>query len=353
VTLRERPELFGIVTPINVEALERLTATHPNRPFVESVIEGLRSGFWPWARTDKEDYPVTLDASKPIRLDEEKQSFILAQLEHERELGRVSEPFGGNLLPGMYCMPHYVVPKPHSYSWRLVNDLSAGAFSPNSMVEHECVTGYPLDNLSHFGELLLRKRKENLGVSFVAWKSDVSEAYHICPMHELWQLKQIVKVRDEYIVDRVNMFGGSASGPIFISVNVLVAWIADHIRDIEDLVYVDDSFGVEEEGCVVLYVPYGDVLPLQQARLLELWDELGVPHKRKKQVHGSQLTILGIEVDVNNLTFTLPQESKDRLSKELADWCRRGVRRKVKEWQQDQLGFKCLSVTPPGAEQHL
>jgi hypothetical protein len=114
----------------------------------------------------------------------------------------------------------------------------------------------------------------------------------------------------------------------------LLAWIADHIRDIEDLVYVDDSFGVEEEGCVVLYVPYGDVLPLQQARLLELWDELGVPHKRKKQVHGSQLTILGIEVDVNNLTFTLPQESKDRLSKELADWCRRGVRRKVKEWQQ-------------------
>jgi hypothetical protein len=332
--LEERPELFDIVTPVNVDALQHLTATHPSRPFVESVIEGLRCGFWPWARTDKEGYPVTLDASKPICLDEEKQLFVLTQLEHERGLGRVSEPFGSNLLPEMYCMPHYVVPKPHSNSWRLVNDLSAGSFLPNSMVDHECVTGYPLDNLSHFGELLLRKRRENPGVSFVAWKSDVSEAYRICPMHQLWQLKQIVKVRDEYVVDRVNMFGGSSSGPIFISVNTLVAWIADRERDIEDLVYVDDSFGVEEEGYVVLYVPYGVELPLQQTCLLELWDELGVPHKQKKQVHGSQLTILGIEIDVNNLTFTLPQESKDRLSKELADWCQRGVRRKVKEWQQ-------------------
>ena len=333
-SLRDRPDLFKIVTPINVDVFEELLAAHPNRRFVESVMDGLRYGFWPWANTRKEGYPVTLDESKPIRFDDEKKQFIARQLAHERELGRVSDVFRGELLPGMYCMPHYVVPKPHSSGWRLVNDLSYGKFSPNSMVDHQCVTGYPLDNLSHLGEMLLRKRKERPGVKFVAWKSDVAEAYRICPMHELWQLKQVVKVEDGFCVDRVDMFGGSGSGPIFISVNSLAAWVAKYERLLEDLVYVDDSFGIDEEGNLVWYTRYEEELPAQQAQLLSLWDELGIPHKQAKQVHGPQLMILGIMVDVNELTFTLPPESKERLSKELAEWCRKGVRRKVKEWQQ-------------------
>ena len=98
--------------------------------------------------------------------------------------------------------------------------------------------------------------------------------------------------------------------------------------------YVDDSFGVEEEGVVAKYEPYNKVYPLQQTRLLELWDELGIPHKQKKQVYGCQLTVLGIEMDIGDLTFTSPLEAKEHLLRELTEWCEKGVRRKVKEWQQ-------------------
>jgi hypothetical protein len=66
-------------------------------------------------------------------------------------------------------------------------------------------------------------------------------------MHVLWQLKQVIKLKGELMVDRVNVFGGSGSGPIFILVNLLVAWIAKVVKEIEDLIYVDDSFGVDEE----------------------------------------------------------------------------------------------------------
>ena len=333
-TIASHPDLFRIVTPIKVDVLEKLTASHPNRPFVESVLDGLRFGFWPWAVTNRQGYPLTHDESREVYLTEEKELFVLDQIKHEQELHRVSEPFGKILLLGMYCMPYYVVPKPHSTGWRLVNDLSAGAYSLNSMVDHQFVTGYPLDNLSHFGELLLRKRREKPGVVFVAWKSDVSEAYRLCPMHELWQLKQVVRIGGELVVDRVDMFGGCGSGPIFISVNSLVAWVAVEQREIDDLEYVDDSFGVDEEGNMVLYVPYGVEYPAQQARLLELWDEIGIPHKQKKQVFGTQLVILGIEVDTKSLTFTLPCEAREKLIKELDEWCRSGVRKKVKEWQQ-------------------
>jgi hypothetical protein len=164
-TLNEKPELFKIVTPINIETLEQLSIHHPNRPFVESILEGFRNGFWPWATTVREGYPLTHNESKQIQLTPEKETFLLEQIKHEQELGRMSSDFGEELLPGMFCMPHYVVPKPHGDGWRLVNDLSAGSFSLNSMVDHQYVTGYPLDNLSQFGDLLLRKRKETPGVN--------------------------------------------------------------------------------------------------------------------------------------------------------------------------------------------
>ena len=332
-TLAERPDLFKIVTPVKVDVLERLTTSHPNRPFVQSVLDGLRYGFWPWAITNREGYPLMHDESKEIHLTDEKREFVLEQIKHEQDLGRVSNEFGRDLLPEMYCMPHYMVPKPHSNAWRLVNDLSAGPFSLNSMVDHQYVTGYPLDNLSHFGELLLRKRKEKPGVNFVVWKSDISEAYRLCPMHKLWQIKQVVRIEGNLVVDRVDMLGGSSSGPIFISFNLLVGWVAKEEREIDDLEYVDDSFGVEEEDNRALYLPYNVEYPMQQVRLLELWDEIGIPHKQKKQVFGSRLSILGIEVNMKDLTFTLPEEARERLMTELSEWCKAGVRRKVKEWQ--------------------
>src|SRR6202522_4168731 len=51
-----------------------------------------------------------------------------------------------------------------------------------------------------------------------------------------------------------------------------------------------------------------------------LWDELGIPHKERKQVHGSPLTIIGIDVDANLMTLTLPQEARNRLLTELKIW---------------------------------
>jgi hypothetical protein len=134
-------------------------------------------------------------------------------------------------------------------------------------------------------------------------------------------------------MDQVNMFGGSGSGPIFISVNSLMGWVSREKREVDDLEYVDDSFGIEEDCNRSVYAPYHVKYPTQQVCLLELWDKIRIPHKPKKQIYGTQLLILGIEVDVINLTFTLPEEAIEQFLKELAEWCQSGVRRKAKEWQ--------------------
>jgi hypothetical protein len=58
-------------------------------------------------------------------------------------------------------------------------------------------------------------------------------------------------------------------------------------------------------------------MPANQVKLLSLWDDLGIPHEPHKQVFGEKLTVIGIEVNANSLTLTLPSESLNNLLEEL------------------------------------
>lgn len=232
-------------------------------------------------------------------------------------------------------MPIYAVPKPHSSDLRLVTDHSYGEYSLNSMIDHDSVTGYPLDNLNKFGEMLLDLEMKKPGKSLIAWKSDIAGAYRILPMHPLWQIKQVNTIDGERFIDRCNAFGGCASGSIFIAFNSLVAWIAKEVKKVRYLGnYVDDSSGCGLADDLIYYTPYKKSYPRDQATLLNLWDELGIPHKEAKQVFGSPLTIIGISVNSNYLTFTLPDDAKQRLIDELTWWSQKGRKEKVKRWYQ-------------------
>lgn len=100
------------------------------------------------------------------------------------------------------------------------------------MINHDKVTGFPLDNMVHFGEMLIDLDRREPGKEKVVWKSDVAEAYRILPMHRRWQIKQVNRVDDDYHVDRCDAFGGCGAGGLFISFNGLVAWIAKEIKRI-------------------------------------------------------------------------------------------------------------------------
>jgi hypothetical protein len=78
--MTSNPDLFKICTPIRVDTFEDLLCDHPNQPFVHSVCEGLRKGFWPWAETLKPGYPAELDLSRsgdldPVQLVKKKNIF--------------------------------------------------------------------------------------------------------------------------------------------------------------------------------------------------------------------------------------------------------------------------------------
>ena len=193
-TIQNNPNLFKIITPINVAGFEKLLESHPNRPFVESVCTSFREGFWPWANTQKEDYPVTWDFSECPPKTEREADFLRDQRDIEIEAERYSESFGTDLLPGMYSTPIHAVPKPRSEKLRLVNDHSAGPFLLNSMIAREDVAGAKMDSISDLIGALLRYQKRYPSKNLVLFKSDVSAAYRRLPLHPLWQVKQIVTV---------------------------------------------------------------------------------------------------------------------------------------------------------------
>lgn len=261
-TIQENPHLFKIVTPIKVDVFESYLTSHPNQPFVQSVCKGLKEGFWPWASTMAEGYPEMNDESKGIPKDEQRANFLQSQRDIELVKEHFSPSFGKDLLPGMYSMLIYAVPKLSLSDYRMVTDQSCGRHLLNSMIQHDQVTGYPLDNMVHFGEILMDIERREPGKRQVTWKSDIAEAYRNIPMHLFWQIKQVNTVNGQCHIDRCNTFGGCGSGAIFISVNSLVAWIAKNKKAIHYLLdYVNDSSGCRLENDMAYYSSYKKLYP--------------------------------------------------------------------------------------------
>ncbi|KAF6765672.1 hypothetical protein DFP72DRAFT_798363, partial [Ephemerocybe angulata] len=148
-TLASHPHLFKIVTPVRVNRLRALTTTHPNLPFVHSVLRGLEEGFWPWASYPA-DHPSTYETECPPPSTSEQRDFLLEQKDIELSKDRYSEGFK-DLLPGMRNTPTFAVPKDGGQDHCMVTNHSKEPYSQNSMVDKEAMGKVPLDGMKVLG----------------------------------------------------------------------------------------------------------------------------------------------------------------------------------------------------------
>ncbi|KAL6307555.1 hypothetical protein BKA93DRAFT_713930, partial [Sparassis latifolia] len=153
-TLVKYPDLFTIVTLIDVDHFKSLLYDHPNPDFVRSVCRGLREGFWPWADTHAAVYPEIWDEKRPAILDPKAMRFLCDLRDTELAANHWSRSFGTSLLPGMYSMPVHAILKLHSEKMRLITDQSAGPYSLNSMIHRESFPKTVMDGMSTFGSIL-------------------------------------------------------------------------------------------------------------------------------------------------------------------------------------------------------
>jgi len=333
-TIHCNSALFRVSTPIKVDVFESLLSDHPNPAFVRSVCVGLREGFWPFADTHPNEWPEIFDVSdRPPKTNAERE-FLQSQIDKEVSIGRFSQPFGPDLLPGMYSMPIHAVPKPGSNKHRLVTDHSAGKYALNSMISREDIAGVTLDNVQDLGNGLRVFRRNRPHAQLHLWKADVSEAYRHMPMHPLWQIKQVVSFQNNRYIDRRNVFGGRGSQRIFHAFMSLVIWIAIFKLSIYFLyIYVDDSFSFEDKRELEWYTPYKKQLPSKLVKLLRLWDAIGLPHEEKKQIFGLELPIIGFDVDPNAMRVRMSDESRLLLIQSIIDFAQRGSRRALRDFQ--------------------
>jgi hypothetical protein len=316
-TIAQNPDLFKVVSPIKVKVFKKYLKDHPNQSFVRSVIRSLKKGFWPWADTSDPRFPTTYDGSRHgSRItSKDRVKFIRQHCKDEMKLKRLSKSFGNKLLPGMHSFPINAVPKSTPGKFRLIVDQSRGPHSLNSTIPKSQVK-VQLDTIHDLGRELLAVRKKYPKRKICLFKSDVKSAYRQLPLDPLWQIKQAIPIDGQYHIDRCNTMGNRGGGWIWDSFISCVNWIATEKKGVSGLLgYVDDNFGWEFAGKKQYYKPYKKYLPTKQARLLELWDELGIPHDEDKQLSGPSLSILGYHVDANAMTVKVPDEKKAKVVK--------------------------------------
>lgn len=245
------PHLFAVSTPINVDRFERLLLSHPNQPFVRSVLHELREGFWPFANTHYREWPLTWDNSgQPPCAGTAESKFIESQIKDGQGKGQFLAEFGPHLLLGMYSMPIHPVPKPGSDNIRLIADHSTGEFALNNTISKEDIAGVTLDNVQDLDAALRAFHAQYRNVDVLLWKADVSEM----PMHPLWQIKQVMSVGTCWFVDQWNVFGGRASQRIFHAFMSLMTWIAViKLLITIFMIYVDDSYLAQCKGKMLFY----------------------------------------------------------------------------------------------------
>lgn len=199
-------------------------------------------------------------------------------------------------------------------TFRQVFDYLAGVYSPNSMVSKDDAH-IVLDGIGHLAAVARKKRSLlRPGDRLVVWKSDVATAYRCVPVSKHWQPKQVVSFDSKRYVDRCNIWGHRPAGTAWCLFMALALWIAWNLGIIDDpLAFIDDAFGIKFESNMIFYAPYQVLLPAQQANLLCLWDVLGIPHRRPKQVSGLLLVVISLDFDPNELTVSLPIDAQHAL----------------------------------------
>ena len=281
-TTSNHPDLFKIICKIDVNTFEWLLTHHPNWGFIDSVIVGLHEGFWPFADMMKEGYPKSWDGSWHLLKSEKERDFLEEQVWTEIAAEHFLELFGIELLLGMYSPPVHAVPKPDSDMMRLVVDHSIGDFSPNSIIVWEDVMGVWLDRLHTLGVSIMWSKHNCPSADLILYKSDVSAIYCQLLMHPLYHILQIVTMGSQRYVDRSNNFGGRVSQIIWQSFMSLVIWILVFRRRIGTLkCYINGAFSVARAEDVCWYEPYCWAIPVDQAKILHLWDKTHLPHTEK------------------------------------------------------------------------
>ena len=86
-------------------------------------------------------------------------------------------------------------------------------------------------------------------------------------------------------------------------------------------------------GDLDFYHLYHCWMPTEQAQILCLWDDIGLPHEDAKQIFGPVVPCIGFDVNLNNMTVTMIPAKRESLIEACELFVSSG-RRSLRDFQQ-------------------
>ena len=122
-TVQER--LSGVFTPLHLDQWESILADHPDKSYVDFILNGIKCGFRVgYDRGDGDKLPLS-SAKKNMQSAVDNQQVVRDYLAAEMRRGVVLGPFARAEVPGVHLSRFGVIPKSSQPGkWRLIVDLS-------------------------------------------------------------------------------------------------------------------------------------------------------------------------------------------------------------------------------------
>ena len=297
VEQRQRKQSPTVSTPLDVDKLALELVNHPNRSFVDNLVNALRYG-------TRIGYlgPQKFRVSNNLISASQHPEVISANLSKEMSLGRVAGPFLSPPLPNFQCHPIGVVPKKHSTEWRTIYHLS---YPPGDSVnDHIPKDPYSLQYVRVDDAISILK---SLGPGAYMAKTDLKSAFRIMPIHpDDWNLLGIYW-QSRYYVDLYLPFGLRSSPFLFNQISDALKWILKHSYGLGHVIHILEDFFIAESSKLVCLENF--------STLLKVFMSFQVPIVAAKTLGPSQvLEFMGIVLDSTRMEARLPEDKLPRIS---------------------------------------
>lgn len=299
--------LLEIVTPLKHLRFQLLLRDHPDSNFVSYVLNGIQLGFR-IGYMYQQNTGIVIANHLSTAL--EKPQVIHNHLETEISLGRMAGPFITPPYEHMQASGLGVVPKKDGGS-RIIYHLSAPAgISVNDGIDPAC---WSLQYCS-VDDALAEVRR--LGKDSWMGKIDLKDAFCMCPVNPADRHLLSIYWQGKFYVDKCLPFGLRSAPGIFNSIAEAIQWIAKEKFKVSYLIhYLDDFF----TACSTATACREN---LEQT--IGVCNDLGAPVKPEK-VEGpvKEIAFLGIHINSNNMTVSLPPEKKEELRGKIEEFVKK------------------------------
>ena len=282
--------------------LKAMIQHYPDKQAANILVNGFTEGFR-LEYCGPRIHVMSRNLLSAYQYPQELQSLI----DNEIDKGRVLGPFDKLPLSNLRISPVGLVPK-KSGGWRLITHLSSPqGFSINDFIDPSNSTV----SYSSFDNTL--KLINNVGPGALLGKMDVKSAFRLLPIHPADFCLLGFSHTNKFYIDKCLPMGCSISCNLFEKLSTFIHWATENHAALSTMDhYLDDFIFIGLENT------------LQCATLMSAFENvcssLGVPiAPEKTEGPVTCLTYLGLVINTNSMTISIPEAKLLQLKLQLQD----------------------------------